>query len=288
MKIVALLSGGKDSLFNLYLATREGHQVVAIANLMPEDEQQDELDSYMYQTVGHQAIETIAEALEKPLFRAKIKPGTTINKDLDYKVPEKGDEVEVLFNLLKSMRDEHGIDFDAVSVGAIASTYQKTRVENICQRLNLKMLAYLWGGDQHELLQQMIDNNFDAILIKVACLGLKQCHLGKSIKEMQDFLTKQNSQFQTNVCGEGGEYETLVLDCPLYKKKIVIDSSKIFGHQESDFGGVYHLRPTALRLVAKWLANINVSWQAQQHKSIKSHLLQNQPPDNDQTRWCLS
>jgi diphthine-ammonia ligase len=69
----------------------------------------------------------------------------------------------------------------------------------------------------------MIDSNLDAILIKVACLGLTcKTHLGKSIKDVQSHLLSLKSKFGVNVCGEGGEYETFTLDCPLFKKKIVM------------------------------------------------------------------
>lgn len=51
MKVVALVSGGKDSCYAMYLAAKEGHEVVALANLLPQETDPDELDSYMYQTV---------------------------------------------------------------------------------------------------------------------------------------------------------------------------------------------------------------------------------------------
>lgn len=255
MNVVALLSGGKDSLFNMFLATREGHNIVAIANLKPTDEKLmsgDELDSYMYQTVGHQAVELIAEALERPLFRAEI-TGTTQNKDLDYKVNEnnQSDEVEQLYILLKNMRDTHNIQFDAVSVGAIASSYQKSRVESICRRLNLTMLAYLWNKEQDQLLQDMIDEHFEAILIKVACMGLTRQHVGQSIREMQPHLRKLHEEYKTNICGEGGEYETLVLDCPLYKKRLQLDSYEVVCHSDDIFAPVFYIKPTKMSLINK-------------------------------------
>lgn len=259
MNVVALLSGGKDSLYNMYLATKDGHNIVAIANLKPPD-QQDELDSYMYQTVGHQAIELIAKALNKPLFRADI-TGTPNNIDLQYKdeSDDDGDEVEQLYCLLKDMREKHNIQFDAVSVGAIASSYQKSRVENICNRLNLNMLAYLWDEDQDKLLNEMIANNFDAILIKVACMGLSEKHIGQSIKGMQDCLRKLKVDYESNVCGEGGEYETLVLDCPLYEKRLVLDSYDIICHSNDIFAPVYYMRPTKMHLADKDDENTNQS-----------------------------
>lgn len=260
MRVVALLSGGKDSLYNMYLATKEGHEIVAIANLKPTQEKlesSDELDSYMYQTVGHQAIELIAESLEKPLYRAEI-TGTPKNKDLDYVVANgnsstggKPDEVEQLFSLLEDIRHKHNVQFDAVSVGAIASSYQKSRVASICERLNLTMLAYLWEREQDQLLQDMIDNNFRAILIKVACMGLTKQHVGMSISEMQPHLRKIHSDYNCNICGEGGEYETLVLDCPLYKKQLVLDEFEVIRHSEDVFAPVYYMRPIRMSLTAK-------------------------------------
>lgn len=58
----------------------------------------DELDSYMYQTVGHQAIELYAEAMELPLYRRTIQ-GSSLDISRDYNQTE-GDEVEDLYHLL--------------------------------------------------------------------------------------------------------------------------------------------------------------------------------------------
>lgn len=252
MKIVALLSGGKDSLYNLYLAIKQGHECVAIANMKPPEGKGDELDSYMYQTVGHQAIEYVAKALELPLYRANI-TGVAENQELNYEPddPQKCDEVEQLYQLLLDLRQVHKIEFDAISVGAIASTYQRTRCESICKRLNLTMLAYLWGQNQKTLLQDMIDADFDAILIKVACMGLKACHLGKSIKEMQEHLERADREFGANICGEGGEYETLVLDCPLYRQRIKIISEEIIHVAPQMSDPVCYMNPTKLSLEEK-------------------------------------
>jgi diphthine-ammonia ligase len=57
-------------------------------------------------------------------------------------------------------------------VGAINSTYQKQRVEDVCKRLDLKPLCYLWEEDQIKLLDSMISAGIDAIIIKVAALGI--------------------------------------------------------------------------------------------------------------------
>nr|XP_015206384.1 PREDICTED: diphthine--ammonia ligase isoform X6 [Lepisosteus oculatus] len=98
MKVVALISGGKDSCYNMMQCVAAGHQIVALANLRPA-ENKDELDSYMYQTVGHQAVALYAEAMDLPLYRHTI-VGESLDTGRDY-IECEGDEVEDLYHLLK-------------------------------------------------------------------------------------------------------------------------------------------------------------------------------------------
>lgn len=247
MKVIALISGGKDSCYNMCKCVDDGHEIVALANLYsPSGE---EIDSFMYQTVGHEAIQAYSDAMELPLFRRIIK-GTPVNQEFEYE-EENGDEVEDLYNLLLDIRAK-GIEFEAISVGAIHSNYQGNRAQNICDRLGIKMLCYLWGRDQVELLQEMIDYGIDAILIKVAVIGLDEKHLGKSLKEMQPTLLNLKEKYQINVCGEGGEFESLTLDCPLFKrKKLVLEEYKVILHSNDAFAPVYYLKPTKVSLQNK-------------------------------------
>lgn len=60
-----------------------------------------------------------------------------------------------------------------------------------CSRLGLVSLAYLWRRDQSELLQEMIDGGLEAVVIKVAALGLHPSkHLGMRLQEIQPHLLK--------------------------------------------------------------------------------------------------
>ncbi|XP_010137521.1 PREDICTED: diphthine--ammonia ligase, partial [Buceros rhinoceros silvestris] len=213
--------GGKDSCYNMMQCVAAGHQIVALANLRPDDntEQTDELDSYMYQTVGHHAIDLYADALDLPLYRAVIK-GTSVNTAREY-TPCEEDEVEDLYHLMKLVKGKEGVE--GVSVGAILSDYQRVRVEDVCRRLNLQPLAYLWRRNQEILLKEMISSNIQAIIIKVAAFGLDpDKHLGKTLEQMEPYLLELSEKYGVHVCGEGGEYETFTLDCPLFKKKIVV------------------------------------------------------------------
>nr|XP_014702801.1 diphthine--ammonia ligase isoform X5 [Equus asinus]XP_023476276.1 diphthine--ammonia ligase isoform X4 [Equus caballus] len=104
MRVAALISGGKDSCYNMMQCIAAGHQIVALANLRPAENQvgSDELDSYMYQTVGHHAIDLYAEAMALPLYRRTIR-GRSVDTSQVYTKCE-GDEVEDLYELLKLVK----------------------------------------------------------------------------------------------------------------------------------------------------------------------------------------
>jgi len=205
-----------------------------------------DLDSYMFQTVGVEVIPLIAECMQKPLLRAPIK-GTALNQDMNYEKAEntnegdgKIDEIEELYELVKQAKETYNIE--AVCSGAILSDYQRIRVENICKRLNLTSLAYLYKKDQSELLNQMIENRLDARIIKIASFGLDTSFLMKSISELQSRLEDLKVKHQINVCGEGGEYESIVLDCPLFiNNRIKVDEYKVVTIDDDEYAPVAHI-----------------------------------------------
>lgn len=253
MKYVALLSGGKDSCFNVVHCNANGHVLVAAASLRPQHGKE-EIDSYLYQTVGQDAIEFVAQALDVPLYRKTIvgqavEQGSEYGTRTDHKGVE-GDETEDLYELLSLVKTHHP-DVEAVSVGAILSNYQRVRVEHVCRRLNLTSLAYLWQRDQGQLLSEMIESGVQAILIKVAGIGLTVQHLGKTLAEMEPTLLKLNTLYGSHICGEGGEYESLTLDCPAFKSRIELVETEQVIHSDSGFATVAYLRVKNAKLVPK-------------------------------------
>ena len=226
-KVVALVSGGKDSCYSMMKCVAHGHTVVALANLHPKPEVGEELDSLMYQTVGHAHVGAIAEAMELPIFRREI-TGTAVEQGLRYGATA-GDEVEDLHALLSEVVEKMP-EVTAVCSGAILSSYQRSRVESCCERLGLASLAYMWQREQGPLLDEMIANGIDAVLVKVASLGLTGQHLGRSLSSLRGHFDKLEKQFGFHVCGEGGEYETFTLDCPLFKKRIEPKGSEVQQH----------------------------------------------------------
>ncbi|QLQ82348.1 hypothetical protein HG537_0H01090 [Torulaspora globosa] len=226
MKFVALVSGGKDSCFNVLHCLRQGHVLAAFANLHPADVTKQELDSYMFQTVGHDIVSQYDRCAGVPLFRQQIKYASSRNLEMNYTLTLE-DEIEDLYFLLAKVKKELP-DVEAVSVGAILSSYQRTRVEDVCRRLNLTVLSYLWQRDQLELMNEMClmsktadtgvsdGLNMDARIIKVAAVGLDQSHLNMSLPQIFPIMKRLNRMYEVHICGEGGEFETMVLDTPFF------------------------------------------------------------------------
>ncbi|ORY86027.1 hypothetical protein BCR35DRAFT_302670 [Leucosporidium creatinivorum] len=256
MLVVGLLSGGKDSVYNLLHCILNGHQPIALASLAPP-KGKDELDSYMYQTVGHSGLTSIASALGLPLYTHEIK-GTALELGAEYGDREggaaagstgaagasgggrKGDETEDLYELLLKVKAAHP-NVQAVSCGAILSNYQRVRVEHVCSRLRLTPVAYLWERGQRELLGEMVKAGMTSLLVKVAGAGLQVDHLGLSLAEMEPTLHRLNAKYQLHICGEGGEYETFTVDCPIFRREVVLDKTTTVLTDPSPFSTIAHL-----------------------------------------------
>ncbi|KAJ2256034.1 diphthine--ammonia ligase [Coemansia sp. RSA 455] len=255
-----MCSGGKDSTYNMMKCVEDGHEIIALAHAHPpEDAAQEELDSYLFQTVGSSAVATIAECMDLP-FYLQVIAGSAITQTLDYELT-KDDETEDLFALLSNVKRHHP-DVAGVSVGAIFSSYQANRVQHVCDRLGLTMLAYLWHREQVGLLREMVHDGVEAILIKVAAMGLGKDDLGITLKQAMPKLISLSEKYGVHACGEGGEFESFTLDCPLFKKRIVIDEVETIVHSPDIYSPVLYLKLKALHtepnlvISLVWIAKI--------------------------------
>lgn len=244
MKLVALVSGGKDSVLGMMEAVKRGHEIRCIANLRPppsdeprpaEGDDGEELDSHCFQTCGYRAVDHIAVCMGVPLRTRAIHGGQSIQVDLLY-TKEGGsagvavDEVEEMFMLLKDIKEEFP-DVGGVCSGAILSTYQRLRVEDVCRRLGLVSYSPLWQVAGAKVLEMVRDGHVDARLIKTASMGLNpRRHLGRSLadEDVADLLLDLEERYQIHPAGEGGEFESIVLDCPLFlEQRLAIVNSHI-------------------------------------------------------------
>nr|CCC94650.1 putative ATP-binding protein [Trypanosoma congolense IL3000] len=224
MKTIGVISGGKDSILSILLARRYGHEPVVLANIAPacdgHSSSVHEIDSYSFQTVGHEVVEHIASCIGLPLRRGYIRAGQAKVQLLNYTIErDDDDEVEALYRLLRSVKEEFP-EVTGVTTGAILSDYQRHRVEDVCRRLKLRSLAFLWRRPAMEILEMAKALRVHAILVKTATIGLEpRKHLGMTLEDARPALVSAQNSYGVHAAGEGGEFETIVLDCPLFRER---------------------------------------------------------------------
>lgn len=219
MKVGCLISGGKDSLYACYIAKQWGWEISHLIAIAPKKL------SWMYHGENVHLIPMIAESIGLPLLM----------KESD---AEKERELEDLKELILKA----GID--AIVSGAIASEYQRTRIEKICHEAGVKSFMPLWHKNQKQLLKEMIDAGFVIVIDTIAAEGLDENLLGRVIDgDVFKKLEKVTDEYKINMGGEGGEYETLVLDCPMYKKRIeILEAEKKWNGMR----GIFEIRKARL------------------------------------------
>lgn len=202
-----LLSGGKDSVYSAYLAKKSGHELVCLISIFSENK-----ESYMFHTPSISKVKKQAEAMSLPLIIQKTK----------------GIKEEELKDLEKSIKKAiKKYKIQGVVTGAIQSVYQSSRIQKICDKLKIKCFNPLWQTDELTYLNDLIKNKFKVIITGVFAYPLNQSWLGREInKEFIEDITNLNKKYKIHPAGEGGEFETFVLNCPLFKKPLKVKSFK--------------------------------------------------------------
>jgi ABC transporter with metal-binding/Fe-S-binding domain ATP-binding protein len=220
MHLAVLLSGGKDSVYAAHIAQKQGHELkylVSMRSLNP--------DSYMFHTVNIDLTRLQAEAWGILYVESQTQ----------------GLKEQELVDLKTTLKQ---LDVDGIITGAIASRYQADRINNLCKELDLKHLSPLWGRDREPLLNEMLDSGMKIIFSAVAAHGLDKSWLGKPLTQQRiSQLKALNDKYSVDIAGEGGEYESLVIDAPWFKQSIrIINSEKTW----DGVSGRYVIREAAL------------------------------------------
>jgi ABC transporter with metal-binding/Fe-S-binding domain ATP-binding protein len=202
MRLAALFSGGKDSCYAIYKAM-DHHEVSCLVTVRSKNQ-----DSFMFHTPNIELTNAQAECIGLPLITAQ----SDGNKE------EELDDLKVALAKAKVL-----FEIEGVVTGAIESVYQASRVQRICDELGLWCFSPLWKKDQIELLNELIKNKFDIMLSSVAAYPFDEKWLGRKIDaEAIKELGQLKDKHMINPAGEGGEYESLVLDAPFFNKRIRI------------------------------------------------------------------
>jgi len=203
MTVTALVSGGKDSVYAAYLADTQGWPVDELLTVHPADP-----DSLMYHTPNLELVALQATAWGKH-HRAVPVPAAS--------------EASELETLSKALAGHSG----PIVVGAIQSSFQWARVVRIGDAVGRRIYAPLWRKDPARVVREEIAAGLDIRLVHLAAEPLTADLLGHRMDAelVQELERRSRSVRAVNAAGEGGEYETLVVDAPFFRSRIVLDET---------------------------------------------------------------
>lgn len=142
----------------------------------------------------------------------------------------KNRELETLHQALLKLKSKYGLG--GVVAGVIASNYQRRVLQEACDEVGLQLVTPLWGQDQFEVVQRIIREGFKAIIVGVYAEGLTQQWLGKEVdKTFLGYLRELSRIWGVSPSGEGGEYETFVVDAPYFTKRVKILDYKVMWYR---------------------------------------------------------
>ena len=205
MKLASLFSGGKDSTYAIYMVQKQGHDIACLLSVFPKSD-----ESHL---LHHQNM-----AWTKLQSESMNIPQLSISSDFD----NTDEELLKLEILLQKAKEQFGIE--GVVHGGIKSNFQKDKFETLCSKLNLIIVAPLWGIESQQYMDDLFDSKFEFIMTVVSSDGLDDSWLGKLISKSDiDILKRLSQKFEFNLNFEGGEAETFVINCPLFTNSIKIN-----------------------------------------------------------------
>lgn len=198
MKVIASTSGGKDSTFAIFKAQQMGHEVVFLANTIAYDS-----GRVRFHGVKAEIIQMQANALGIPLLQKQTTPE---NYRKEY--------IENIREIIK----KEGIE--GLVLGDIFLEDCYTWAKEICDELGIELIEPLWKMNPESLLQEFINAGFEAVVVSTQANLLDKSWVGRKLD--QNFLEDVKKIKGVDICGENGEYHSLVLNGPNFKKKLEI------------------------------------------------------------------
>ncbi|MCL5788805.1 MAG: diphthine--ammonia ligase [Candidatus Marsarchaeota archaeon] len=203
MNFVGLVSGGKDSLYSCYYMVSQGWCLKGFVYADPVQPY-----SYLFHSVNLNVVEHQAQAAGVPCVKVEV---SGIKED---EAPGFAKGLSDALRLLGA---------DSVVTGAIRSEYQRVRFDSICEAAQAKSFSPLWHKREETLLRAYLDDGFEFMLSGVYAMGLGPEWVGRAIgREDVSALLELSKKYGFSAVGEGGEYESLVVYCPLFKHRLNI------------------------------------------------------------------
>jgi ABC transporter with metal-binding/Fe-S-binding domain ATP-binding protein len=218
---VSLFSGGKDSSWANYRALEEGLPVERLLTVHPEG------DSYLYHVPATELASLAAESIGIELV--DIHPDEFGAEETTDAGAQGDAELAVLEDGLRDLDDDLSDGIGGVTVGAVESEFQNSRVEAMSERLGIETFAPLWRRDPRQIAADMLTAGFEITIIRVAAGGLDESWLGRTLDaDAIADLAELQEQYGVHLLGEGGEFETLVQNGPHMDRRIELEYETTF------------------------------------------------------------
>lgn len=215
-RLAALFSGGKDSTHAIYLARQRGFGVEVLVTARPA-----RADSHMFHTPNLGLTRLAAESMGLPLLE----------------IPVSGEaerEVDELEQGLRPLVESGRVD--GLLAGAVASDYQWSRLNEIGHRLGVPCCTPMWRVDAERVLRDELASGLKFMIVAAQTEGLDEKWLGHTFDgELLERLLTRAREYRFNPAGEGGEFETLVTDGPLFEKRIRIEAFRVLTGESSSY-----------------------------------------------------
>ncbi len=214
MKLGLLFSGGKDSTYAGFLADKFEHKIACLISVISENK-----ESYMFHTPLIKLTEFQSQEMNIPLILKKT-------------LGEKESELNDLENAIEEAIKNHKIE--GIVTGAVESIYQASRIQKICDKLGIHCFNPIWQKNQIELLEDLIKNKFEVVISGVFAFPFDKSWIGRKIdKKFVEDILELEKKYKINPAGEGGEFETFVINCPLFKNPVGLDKFQTKGEKHS-------------------------------------------------------
>lgn len=200
MSYISSWSGGKDSCFACYEAMRQGYKVSRLVNFIFRESQR-----VSFHGTEAKLIQLQSRAIGIRLLQ---KETTWDGYEQEFK--------EAVRSLIPS--GVKGMIF-----GNIYLQDHKDWVERVCGELGIEAVEPLWGKNPEEILSSFIDAGFEAVIVSAQSKLIDRDWIGHLVD--RDFITYLKDR-NIDVCGENGEYHTLVINGPIFKRRLQLIESK--------------------------------------------------------------
>ncbi len=217
MDIAVLYSGGKDSTFAIQHAKEKGWNIKYLISVKPTRK-----DCFLFHYATVEQTKDLAKILQIPQFYVKCKVSDPIK------------EANIVKEVVEKQQKKLRIDAVVLGGTGLQETQLKS-IQNALLPLGIEAFASHAGEEHDIVMEQMLNNGYEILITQIASDGLKDW-LGKKItKENFAQLKKDSIKHGFHIGFEGGYADTLVTDCPMFSKRLVVEGMSVIF--EDDYCG---------------------------------------------------